>query len=144
MKRLVIFVKSHVAVVQPDGAQRRVHVGDAGGVSELDVGAVEAAAGRSRGRDLGIRVVDEVERVGSVLPPSRRWENGRATSELLRGTSAVRVSGEVSDALRAAQKYTGRYVLLVAARKIDPGEDPGEGVFRRARVLGIWRRPRPQ
>lgn len=91
----------------------------------------------------GIRRVDDAAEavVGAVLAPSRRWDDGAPTADLLPGTSALgyRDAATAEKAVRLAGDYSGRYLLLLGANAVADamGEDHGEVVLKSARVLAV-------
>lgn len=106
--------------------------------------AVRAALRRYDYYVFGLRCVNELPRDGVTLPPSRVWDRGEVTEDLLPGTSALRVGkygDNVPSAMRAAADYGGQYMLLLGAEKAEAGDDDGEIVMREPIVLERWRRP---
>lgn len=91
----------------------------------------------------GIRRVDDAADavVGAVLAPSRRWDDGAPTADLLPGTSALGYHDAVTaaTAVRLAGDYSGRYLLLLGsdAAADAAGEDHREVVLKSARVLAV-------
>lgn len=86
----------------------------------------------------GLRVADGMA-VGQTLEPSRVWDDGIETAELLDGTCAVEVkTGRVERAVRIARQYIGTQVALIAGHKAQHGEDSGEIIICDAEVLAVW------
>lgn len=83
----------------------------------------------------GLRIVDDPAEaaVGTVLAPSRCWDDGEPTGDVLDGTSVLVCHDESSAAraLRLSRSYVGRYLLLVASDRCgsDYCADPGEGLL---------------
>jgi hypothetical protein len=92
---------------------------------------------------LGLRVDDAPVARGDVFAPSRVWDDGVPTDELLSGTSGIRLGswpeGISDDALakawRASQNYIGDRVRVIGSDYGEWGQDPGEFVFRNGRAL---------
>jgi hypothetical protein len=105
----------------------------------------------------GIRVVDgPAPGVGDELPPSRIWDDGEPTTELLNGTSAVGIWAPTEEAVKKALSeagiterggysyYPGQTVLLVASETASYGEDIDEIVMQGARVVAVFQKENAQ
>ena len=101
----------------------------------------------------GLRIVDEPIQggVGSVLPPSRVWNDGKPTDQLLPGTSAVGIRGQnqkaVETALRRAgiapygngyDYYPGQHVYLIKGASAAKGYDPEERIIPNAQIVSRY------
>lgn len=97
----------------------------------------------------GLRIVDDAAEavVGTVLAPSRRWDDGEPTGDVLDGTSVLTCHDEasVARALRLSRTYVGRYLLLVASSRCgsDYCADPGEGLLVDPVVVAVIDREAP-
>jgi len=105
----------------------------------------------------GLRVVpDPIEGgPGSVLPPSRVWNDGKPTDKLLNGTSTVGINGVSQKHLEAALKqagilpygenpsvgyYIGEHVALVKGQTAARGYDDLERIIPNAQVVSVYRK----
>lgn len=103
----------------------------------------------------GLRIVpDPIEGPpGTVLPPSRVWDDGAPTSELLNGTSTIGIKGakqqHIEDALKTAGVapygkpwgyYPGEHVYLVKGDKAMPGYDDGESIIADPQLVAGYRK----
>lgn len=94
---------------------------------------IQAAATRAGSTGLGVRRDDDAYAVGDILPPSRLWDDGEPTEEVLDGTSAI-------DPRKAPllSQYLGRYLYLLAGDYHTYGQDEGEVILRPAKVIDMW------
>jgi hypothetical protein len=103
----------------------------------------------------GVRVTpDPIEGgAGTVLPPSRIWDDGAPTDKVLSGTSTVGIGGADQQSLEAAlaqagiapygkpwQYYPGEHVYLVKGPSARKGYDDGERIIRNAQVVAGYRK----
>lgn len=104
----------------------------------------------------GVRVTpDPIEGgAGTVLPPSRIWDDGAPTDKVLpAGTSTVGIGGADQQSLEAAlaqagiapygkpwQYYPGEHVYLVKGPSAKKGYDEGERIIRNAQVVAGYRK----
>lgn len=109
-----------------------------------DILAIAQVEADEFGANLGIRMDDAAYAVGEILPASRVWDDGEPTEDEMGGTSAVEVCREripteadVARALKASRIYIGRYLYVLTADNCGWGEDAGEIVMRKARVLAV-------
>lgn len=101
---------------------------------------------RASGKSFGLRVVDEASvSVGSILPPSRRWDFNVPTDEMVEGTSVIGLGNDpiqsrVRHALRGMRIYSGKTLLVVRGDIAGPGEDEDEMEMVNCEVLAVFRR----
>jgi hypothetical protein len=108
----------------------------------------EIAEAISKGEfaNYGLRVTDEPLTVGHRAPPSRVWDNGEPTEEMLRGPSVfqIRKDADIDKALEAINAYHGGHVSLIGSDVAEGGADVGEAVLGQSNsVLSNWAKPRP-
>ena len=104
------------------------------------VATLEAIINQTKwARIFGIRIDETAPgAVGDTCRPSRLWDNGSATDELLPGTSAMWVTADdVAAKLTGLADYHGAYVTLLGAIDYEQGEDVGEIVMIDAEILAI-------
>lgn len=95
----------------------------------------------------GIRAIhhQDAVKVGDVLGPSYRWDDGDCTDEVLEGVCAVQCTAfdctaevpMVERALRMINGYPCDQLVLIAAGRCVGGEDRGEIIMRDAVVVAI-------
>jgi hypothetical protein len=102
----------------------------------------------------GIRVTDDpIDLSKGVLPPSRIWDDGKPTDQVLGGTSTVGINGNnraaVERALadagiapygRADHYYPGQHVTLVKGDYAGGGDDAGEALIRNATPVATYQK----
>jgi hypothetical protein len=100
--------------------------------------------------NVGIRVSSgELPRVGDILPHSFKWNPDKGTIEKTRfnGTSALKVKREtVEHVVKQSQRYTfngkngdlSTHVVLIGSDKASKGEDPGEILVNRPKVIAVF------
>lgn len=84
--------------------------------------------------------------LGSVLAPSRVWDDNEMTDEVLPGTCAYLLPcdlDDVDDVERhikhfEGEGYYGKHTVLVGGFHGQRGEDMGEIIIRDAKVLAVW------
>lgn len=97
----------------------------------------------------GVRVAKEGD-IGDVLDPSRKWDDGAPTNELLPGTSTIGIrqaqsqeltARSIAKALKEIQAYFGKKLMLVGSNgHAGSGADQGEDLLIDPTVLGSWRK----
>lgn len=97
------------------------------------------------GQEVGLRVVDSSDgtpSIGQALQPSRVWDDGEPTDELLDGTSAI--DARYARATELLDAYIGDIILVIETAQGGlgglRGEDEGEVIVRRAVVLAVYHR----
>jgi len=148
-----------------DPNQPRVPSGEHGGewtasgpvVARQMLEAMEEA--RKEGEQFGIRVLpsdhDTYSAIqkGMQLPVSHKWKNGEYTEAKLKGTSAIAIRDATEEGVIKALRlggltgktgpngyYVGDKVVLIRGERLGGGQDVGEGVFRNAVVVGVWKK----
>lgn len=89
----------------------------------------------------GLRSDDRQIQIGEIFPVSRVWDDGKATEEMLDGTSVTgfRYAEDAAKALdlqMSVYNY-GQPLYLVAGSVNSYGEDEGEYILEDAEVLAI-------
>ncbi len=111
---------------------------------ESKITAILAAVSSGEYAHYGLRVLEEEQLVqpGGTLRPSRVWENGEPTGQLLDGVSTIWVEGDEASivrALRSARAYYGHQVVLVGGNWGHAGRDFDEYVIEDPVVLASFR-----
>ncbi len=100
--------------------------------------AIARAATDDNYKYLGIRSTENPLKVGKYAPNSWQWDRDVPTSEMLSGPSAVGLK-LTSEGVAEARKHVGQYwgdnVSLLGAQIREYGQDAGEWVLPRAKVL---------
>ena len=114
---------------------------------------VAAAMQKDDSWDYALRVLPEDAphaSGGAKLGPSRRWEDGVPTDDMLAGTSGIGVSNPSEQSVLEAMRrlgvdregahgyYPGTRVVLIRGERVGTGEDPGEVLLKNAEVAGAW------
>ena len=95
---------------------------------------------------VGLRAEDTLHEVGSSLKPSRVWEDGIVTDEVLDGTCAIVISHDwqynsVEEIEANIEKYCdgieayGKYIYVIAGDLAQAGEDIGEIIIPNAKII---------
>lgn len=159
-RKPVIFLKAHVSgytrqdgrfVAAHEDRRPSAHVAHADPVWDPAKAKVEIARHMDEDEDyadFGLRIIPDGHdaSAGSVLPVSKRWDDGSDTGEELNGTSTIGIA-KISDIDRAIALlmdagYQGSQVALVKGEKTQSGEDPGEALINEATVVTTWRLPK--
>jgi hypothetical protein len=102
----------------------------------------------------GIRVTDDpIDLSKGVLPPSRVWDDGKPTDQVLGGTSTVGIYGDNRAAVERALSdagvapygkpyhyYPGQHVTLVKGDYAGGGDDVGEALIRNATPVATYQK----
>lgn len=104
------------------------------------------------GYDWGLRITENPHKIGETLPPSRVWNDGVPTNDLLSGTSVVQIKQPTQEGISQALSdagvgapgrngsYFGKNVALVRGDYVGPGEDHGEALFKNASPVAIFQK----
>lgn len=102
-------------------------------------------------RYLGIRGLHESAKVGEILEPSNRWDDGDPTDEVLSGTCALQIGDvqydhdstlemNIKECARHISQYNfGHGFALIEGSDANGGEDIHEVVIKEAKVLYVWK-----
>jgi hypothetical protein len=82
---------------------------------------------------IGIRIDKAGLPIGYTFPPSRRWEDGDPTNDILDGTSCLRINKLDRD----YGGYNGNQIYAVSGRSLYEGEDPGELIIEDATIVAL-------
>jgi hypothetical protein len=121
--------------------------------------ALRAAKEADPYADYGLRVLPDSTAnaaIGEVLGPSWRWIDGNQTDELLDGVSSIKIRGDGENAIMQALNnlgvmgkqphetpngvYRGPRVALLKGESTGAGEDVGESVIDKAKIIDLWDR----
>ncbi len=106
--------------------------------------AILAAVSSAEYEHCGLRVLEEEDlaQPGATLRPSRVWEDGEPTEELLDGVSTIWVEDDeasVARALRSARAYYGHQIVVVGGNWGHAGRDFDEYIIEDPIVLASFR-----
>ena len=118
---------------------------------------LKSAMSSGNKQNIGLRVLPDEQallNVGDEVPASFKWRNGEITEKQLHGSSAAGVgSGTDAEILQAIRNlglyengpngyYSGKKIALIAGNSARKGEDIGEKVIDKAKILWIDDNPR--
>ena len=92
---------------------------------------------------IAIRAFDAGFNVGDTMPNSFVWIDGECNeAEQLNGASGIKVTSEADlnkklEAFRSMYAFSGRIVYVIGGDFVEHGEDDGEIVISKAKVLRI-------
>jgi hypothetical protein len=157
--------RAHAAVQQAWQTAPTMALGMVGGLGEVpkpgaNVGRMDAVqhmldhVSADPGSKWGLRITDDpIDLNSGILPPSRVWDDGKPTGDVLGGTSTVGINGNTRAAVeraladagvapygKAHQYYPGQHVTLVKGDYAGGGDDVGEAIIRNATPVATYQK----